>query len=472
MKAFRTRFIPLFYKRGILVTRDRDFYRTIFKIAIPSAFQSLITLLVVLVDNMMVSHLGGGENSFALAAVSQVNSITAFYTATLMGLVGGSAVLISQYWGKRDMERIKRVFSIVMMICVSLSVLVVLAARLFPTQILSLVIKRTEADVFPLAQKYFALVCLSYLPYALSNSLVGMLKSVEVVRVTLYIAIVSLFTNIFFNYVLIFGHFGFPALGVEGAAIATIIARVVEMIVVWFYTFRVQKQLDIRPRDLMKADRSLLKDYAHYGLPVGVVDMQWSFIGMLKAAIIGQLGSSFMAAVNIADSMMQLGTLFTFALAGGACVVVGKTVGAGHIDKAKEYSVTIQIMFAVLGVVMAALVILLRAPFISLYGPGAEEASLATTMIVLGAITMIGTSYHAACFVGINRGAGDSRFVAMVDMICGWLVVLPCTLLAAFVLKLPLPYVYLATRIDQCFKWIIAFKRLRTDKWIHNVTQA
>ncbi len=453
------------------MTRDRDFYRTIFKIAIPSAFQSLITLLVVLVDNMMVARLGGGENAYALAAVSQVNSITAFYTATLMGLVGGSSVLISQYWGRRDMERIRRVFSIVMMICVGVAAVVLLAARLFPVPILSLVIKRTEADVFPLAQKYFALVCFSYLPYALSNSLVGMLKSVEVVRATLYISVVSLFTNIFFNYVLIFGHFGFPAMGVEGAAIATIIARVVEMLIVWFYTFRVQKQLEIRPRDLLKADRTLMKDYAHYGLPVGVVDMQWSFIGMLKAAIIGQLGSSFMAAVNIADSMMQLGTLFTFALAGGACVVVGKTVGAGDIDKAKEYSGTIQIMFAVLGVAMAALVILLRAPFISLYSPGAEEASLATTMIVLGAITMIGTSYHAACFVGINRGAGDSRFVAMVDMICGWFVVLPCTLLAAFVLKLPLPYVYLTTRIDQCFKWIIAFRRLRTDKWIHNVTQ-
>ena len=453
------------------MTRDRDFYRTIFKIAIPSAFQSLITLLVVLVDNMMVARLGGGENSFALAAVSQVNSITAFYTSTLLGIVGGSAVLISQYWGKKDIARIKRVFSIVMMLCVGLSLLVFAAAKLFPETILSLVIKRTEADVFPLAMQYFSIVVFSYIPYALTHSLVGMLKSVEVVKVTLYISLVSLGTNIGLNYLLIFGKCGFPALGVQGAAIATVIARVVEMLIVWFYAFRVQKQIDVRPRDLLHPDRNLAKDYGRYGLPVALVDMQWSFIGMLKAAIIGQLGSSFMAAVNIADSMMQLGTLFTFALAGGACVVVGKTVGTGDIPKVREYSKTIQIMFAVLGVVMAILVILLRAPFISLYDAGGEEAGLAMQMIFLGAISMIGTSYHAACFVGINRGAGDNAFVAKVDSICGWLVVLPCTLLAAFVLKLPLPFVYLATRIDQCYKWIIAFFRLRGNKWIHNVTR-
>lgn len=453
------------------MTKDREFYRTIFKIAIPSAFQSLITLLVVLVDNMMVARLGGGDNSFALAAVSQVNSITAFFTSTLMGIVGGSAVLISQYWGKKDTARIKQVFSIVMMLCAGLALIVFAAAKLFPETILSLVIKRSEAEVFPLAMQYFSLVVFSYIPYALSHSLVGMLKSVEVVKVTLYISLVSLFTNIGGNYVLIFGKFGFPALGVKGAAIATIIARVVEMAIVWFYTFRVQKQIEIHPRDLLRPNRDLMKDYGKFGLPVAVVDMQWSFIGMLKAAIIGQLGASFMAAVNIADSMMQLGTLFTFALAGGACVVVGKTVGAGNIPKVKEYSRTIQIMFAVLGVVMAVIVILLRAPFISLYGPSGEEFALARQMIFLGAISMMGTSYHAACFVGINRGAGDNAFVAKVDSICGWLVVLPCTLLAAFVLKLPLPFVYLATRIDQCYKWIIAFFRLRTDKWIHNVTR-
>ena len=167
-----------------------------------------------------------------------------------------------------------------------------------------------------------------------------------------------------------------------------------------------------------RPDRALAGDYARYGLPVALTDMQWALIGMLKAAIIGQMGKAFMAANSIANSMANLGTMFTFALAGGACVMVGKAVGRGDYDRAKEYSKTIQILFFGIGLVMAALVFLLRRPFASLYGSAAdpEVFRLSTTMIAILAVTLVGTSYHASCFVGINRGAGDSRFVAMVDM--------------------------------------------------------
>jgi Na+-driven multidrug efflux pump len=194
---------------------------------------------------------------------------------------------------------------------------------------------------------------------------------------------------------------------------------------------------------------------------------------MLKAAIIGQMGAVFIASNSISNTMMNLGTLFTFALAGGACVVVGKAVGQGDYKRVREYSKTIQIMFFGIGLFMALIVFLLRWPFLSMYGSASDPQvrTLTATMVAIGAVTLIGTSYHASCFVGINRGAGDSRFVAMVDMICGWLIVLPATLLAAFVFRWPLPIIFLCTRIDQCFKWIIAFFRLRGNKWIRNVTR-
>ena len=451
--------------------RDREFYKTILRISLPAAFQSLVSFLVVVADDVMVSKLPNAVA--AQAAVSQVNSITAFYTATLTGLVSGSSVLISQYWGKKDMARIRRIFSVVLWFCALVSLIFVALARLIPEPIIHLVIGAGEADVVALALEYFSIACWTYIPFAITTSLIGMLRSIEVVRITLVTTVMTLFINVGLNYVLIFGHLGFPALGVRGAAIATLVARIAEVYVVWLYTFRIQKKLEIRPRDLLCIDRTLGRDYARYGLPVGLTDMQWSLIGMLKAAIIGQMGASFMAANSIANNMATLGTLFTSALAGGACVVVGKAVGRGDYDTAREYSKTIQLLFFLIGLVMAALVFLLRVPFTRLYGSSAdpEVFSLATTMIAILAVTLIGTCYHASCFVGINRGAGDSRFVAMVDMICGWLVVLPATLLAAFVFHWPLPVVFLCTRIDQCFKWIIAFIRLRGDKWIRNVTR-
>ena len=452
--------------------RDRQFYRTIFRIAVPVAFQSLISFLVVLADDIMVSSMPNG--SAALAAVSQVNAVTAFYTATLLGLVSGSGVLISQYWGKRDLKRIKMIFSIVTMLCMAIAALFVVLLLLFPNTVIRLVVKASELQTVKMAGEYLAIVCFSYLPFALTAALTGMLRAMEVVRVTLYVSIVSLFTNIGLNYVLIFGKLGLPAMGVRGAAVATVIARLTELLIVWIYAFRVQKAIDIKPRDLMRTEKWLIRDYIRYGLPVGITDMQWSLIGMLKAVIIGQMGTLFANANSIASAMANLGTMFTFALAGGASVVVGKAVGAGEYDKAREYSKTIQIMFVLIGVAMAAVVYLLGSPFALLYGSAQTDPqvfSLSTAMISLLAVTLIGTSYHASCFVGINRGAGDSRFVAMVDMICGWLIVLPVTALAAFVFKAPLPIVFLCTRIDQCFKWIIAFLRLRGNKWIKNVTR-
>lgn len=447
------------------MVREKAFYRTILTIALPSAIQGVISMFVVLVDNMMVASLG----DTVYAGVAQANSATAFFTATITGLVGGSSVLIAQYWGKNDTARIKRVFAIVSWICMLTGILFAAVISLAPGGVLSLL--TSEAAVIDAGLPYFRLVCWSYLPMALSMALVGMLRSVEVVRVTLYTTLLSLASNIALNYALIFGKLGMPALGAQGAALATVIARLLELALVLVYLFRVQQRVAVRPRDFLRGDKELLLDYARFGLPVGVVDAQWAIVGLCKAAIIGRLGERMIAANNIAESLMQMGMIFTSSLAGGACVVIGKTVGAGDYDRTRAYSKTIQLMFLMIGVVMASAVFFLRAPFAGLYGVSEEAKALAVQMIGLAAISLVGTTYHASCFVGINRGAGDSRFVMVVDMICGWLVVLPVSYLAAFVFEVPLPWMFLMLRIDQLFKWMIAFLRLRGNKWIRNVTR-
>ena len=355
--------------------------------------------------------------------------------------------------------------------CLLFAVLCVIAVRLFPRPLLRLVINAGETQVINLAMQYLPIVAFSYLPYALTAAMVGMLKGVEVVRVTLYAALLSLISNVIFNYILIFGHLGLPAMGVTGAAIATVLARIVECAVVWIYLFRVQHVLPLRRRELLRSQGWAWRDYARYGLPVGAGDAQWALVCLLKSVILGQMGKLLIDAASVTDMMMNLGTMFTFALAGGACVMVGKAVGARDYQRAREYSNTIQVMFLCIGVFMAGVVFLLRAPFVSLYSLDAETAALARRMIAICAFTLLGTTYHASCFLGINRGAGDSRFVMTVDLICGWLVVLPLSYLAAFVLGWPPAAVYFCTRIDQCYKWIIAFFRLRGNKWIKNVTR-
>lgn len=447
--------------------RDRQFYRTILRLSLPAAFQSAVNLLVVMADNVMVTRTGPN----ALSAVSQSNAITTFVTAGLTGLSTGAIVLISQYWGKRDEKRIRTVAAVAASVCLLFALTAIAAVRCFPRFLLGVVINGGETEVIDLAMRYLPIVCLSYLPLAVTSALIGILKGVEVVKVTLYTTILSLFANIGLNYTLIFGHFGMPALGVPGAAIATVLARLLETVLVCCYFFRVQHTLSMRFRDFLQTRRWAWQDYARYGLPVGLTDAQWALVNLLKAVILGQMGKMMIDAASVTDMMMNLGTLFTFALAGGACVVVGKAVGAQDYRRVREYSNTIQILFLGIGTVMSCLVFFLRTPFVSLYNLDPETYSLAVHMIGICAFTLLGTSYHASCFVGINRGAGDSRFVMIVDMICGWLVVLPVAALAAFRFHWPLAAIYFCTRIDQCFKWLIAFLRLRGNKWIKNVTR-
>ena len=449
--------------------RDRAFYRNILRLSLPAAFQALMSLVVVMADNVMVASLD--PLGLSLAAVSQSNAVTNFVNASLTGLAGGGVVLVAQYWGKRDMERIKPVCATIVTACLGLALVVSLLVLMFPSYVLRLVISGKEREITALALQYLPVLCLSYLPFALTAAMIGMLRGVEVVRVTLYATAVSLVTNITLNYILIFGKLGLPALGVRGAAIATVLARLIEAAVVANYLFRRQKALPLRPRDLTRHRRWAWQDYARYGLPVGLTDAQWALVGMLKMVIIGQMGRMMINAVAVTDMLFNLGTLFTFALAGGAAVVVGKAVGAGDYTLVRAYSRTIQVMFLLIGLVMSLVVFLLRWPFIGLYSLDAQTAALAATMVAICAPTLIGTTYHASCFVGINRGAGDSRFVMLVDMICGWLVVLPLAALSAFVLHLPLHWIYFMTRIDQTFKWLIAWLRLRGNKWIHNVTR-
>ncbi len=454
-----------------IFVREKSFYQSMVRLALPAALQALLSLLVMLADNVMISR----YDAAFLAPVSQANSVSTFVIAALNGIGSGAVVLVSQYWGKKDENAIRRVFSVTAAAGLMVAALFVLLIECMPGTVVSLVLDPALQSLTPVAVSYLRIACLSFLPFGLISALVGCMKGVEVVRVTLYAAVLSLFSNVLMNAVLIFGLGPVPSLGVEGAAVATVLARMIELLVVWVYCFRKQKALAIRPRDLCCHKAWAWKDYARFGAPVGFTDAQWALVGLMKMSIIGHLGATMMSSVNITDTMMNLGTMFTFALSGGACVLVGKAVGQKDMEKVHAYSRTIQAMFALIGLLMALVVILLRRPFISLYGQSTDVETLSYTLIFIGAITLMGTSYHASCFVGINRGAGDNRFVMLVDLVCGWLVVLPLTYLAAFVLPIPaawkLPAVFLCTRIDQCFKWIIAFFRLRGTKWIKQVTR-
>jgi len=451
------------------VVKEREFYKTLFKIALPVAFQSFLSVGVNMLDNIMVGYFSPEE----LSGVAMANQLTVFISFFIRGINGSSSLMISQYWGKGDMESIKKLFAIIVKFCFKVIFCVTAVLFLFPRGALR--IFTDNGDIITYGSMFLKIVCISYLFQTLSDGLAAMLRSVEIVNITIVLTSVSFVTNLTLNYALIFGHFGFPAMGVRGAAIATVIARAAELSVALYFVLKIEKKVHFRIKDIFKKDKLLTKDFHKYGLPALIGDLQWGLIGTVRGMVIGRCGTEMMSANSITETVMSLAFAFTTGLSNAACIVTGKSIGEsadGNYKKTKEYSNTIQILFSAAGFVMAATFFGARGLFASFYrGMTPEIRALAKTLLGIGAVSIAGTAYHASCFTGINRGAGDTKFVFKVDMVCGWLIVVPSMLLARFVFHLPLPVIFFTTRIDQYFKWIIALIRLRGDKWIKNVTR-
>ena len=447
------------------MVRDKSFYKTLLLIALPVAFQNLISFGLNMSDTVMVGKLG----EVALSGVALANQISFIVGKFIGGVSGGTAVLISQYWGKRDMDRIRTVFSIGLKVCFTFSALITLLCVLFPEFVLSLF--TNEQEIILAGAGYLRIVCFSYLTMSISTTLLSMLRGVEVVKIALVVSICSFFVNLTMNYLFIFGKFGAPKMGVNGAGLSTLITRIVEFLVVLIYVFCCEKRVAFRPKDLLRNDFDLWKDFGKYGVPIVIGDLLWGLVGNFKAGIMGHLGSQAVSANSMTDVVLELAMIFIWGLGAGACVIIGKTVGVGDYKRARQYSNTLQILFFCFGFVAALFVYLIRGIAISFYNVSEATKEVAEQFMIIGAITTWATAYAATCFVGINRGAGDGNFVVLVDLICGWLVVLPLAAIAAFWLNMPAPIVFLCTRIDQFVKVVIAFLRLRSNRWIRNVTR-
>jgi len=447
------------------VVKDKQFYKTLLLIAIPVALQNLLSFAVNMLDTVMVGSLG----DVTLSATSLANQVSTYMMMIVRGLGGGAAMMISQYWGKQDIKRIKSIFGIGMKASIVISLIATVLILVMPEIMMG--IFTNDPEIVAEGIKYLTIVAFSYVIYAISQSLVGMLRCVEIVRIGLWTSIAAFVVNVVSNYVLIFGKLGFAPMGITGAAIATLLSRVVECLIVLVYIVFFDKKLHLKLRDILENDWQLWKDYLKHGLPIASGDFLWGLVGVFKAVIIGHLMASAISANSISEVVLQLATIFIGGLSSAACIMIGKTVGAKQYDKTREYAKTLQILFFGFGFFAMIFTLLIRQPIISLYDVSAEAKAYAMEFLFYGALTIWGTSYAASCFVGINRGSGDARFVVVTDMICGWLIVLPLMFLA---LKMgwPAPIVFLMSRIDQFLKMGIAFVRLNlTDRWIQNVTR-
>ena len=329
-----------------------------------------------------------------------------------------------------------------------------------------------EAEVIRVGAGYIRIICFTYLFFCVTNVLIAVMRSVENVRIGMIVSLFTLIVNVSLNWLLIFGHWGFPRLGVQGAAIATLTARIVEFLVIVTYVRKVDKKLRFRFSALLRFDKLLRKDYFRYGLPVIAGDIIWGLNTSVQGAIIGRLGETAIASVSIVNTIFQIAAVAVYGVAGAAAIVIGKTVGSGDYEKVKDYSKTLQIVFLIVGVISGATLFLMRPVWLSIYGDMTPETiKMATQLLTVLSITMVGTAYQMSTLTGIVRAGGATHFVFVNDMIFVWGVVIPSALLAAFVFHAQPWVVYACLKCDQILKCIVAVIKVNRYKWIKQLTR-
>jgi putative MATE family efflux protein len=447
--------------------KEKSFYATLIKLALPMALQNLITFGIALADNFMVGSLG----DFSLSGVFISNQVHWLLQMLSVGLGSAMVVLAAQYLGKGDTRNAKVVVSITMKLGFCVGIFFTVAVMLLPRQILGL-FTRDEA-VIAEGMKYIGIVCFTYIFFVLNQVFLAALRCAQNTRIGFISSFTGFCINIFLNWVLIFGHLGFPALGVRGAAIATLIARMAEMTVSLVYFRFMDRTLLFRFVDLGLKTPGMVKDFFRYGFPVILGDIFWGIAGSTQVAILGRLGSEILAANTIAANLHQLFGVVVYAIAGASGVIIGRTVGSGDVSKVKEYAGTLQVIFICFGLITGIAIFFARSAILASGFPNisGEAHRYALQFLIVFSVTIVGTSYQMSVLTGIVRAGGATSFVLINDLIHVWLIVIPSALLSAFVFHFPPVVTFACLKSDQILKCWVAVVKLNRWNWMKKLTR-
>ena len=384
-----------------------------------------------------------------------------------MGMGGGAAVLTAQFWGKKDIASLKHAVTIMMRICLSLAAIFTVVTVVAPSFIMS--IFTDDAEVIAKGRIYFLWSSPTYLLMGISLTLTLILRSVRKVMLPLITSIVCFFVNIFFNWVFIFGHLGAPEMQIAGAALGTLIARVVETAIIGIYVLKVDKNIGFRIRDLFGSCGGLLPTYLKYSIPVLISDGMLALGNTMVSIIIGHISTEYVAANAIVATVVRLSTVFTQGLGQASGIMTGNTLGRGEIDKAYRQGVTFTVLSGLIGTVAAG-IILGACPFIiGLYNIEPTTKDIAYQLMFSVSIMVVFQSMQSVLTKGVLRGGGDTRFLMFADVAFLWLASIPLGALFGLVLDVPPFWVYMALKIDWAIKTFICLYRLKTGKWIRIV---
>ena len=447
-----------------MFVRDREFYKKVLTIAVPITLQSLITFAINMMDTVMVGKLG----EIPLSAASLSGQIFFITTILCFGIGGGGSVLTSQFWGKKDKESISKTLSIILKLNIIVGVIFLALSLFIPDKLL--MFYTDDINVIRAGVPYLKLVSIMYPLFCITTGISVIFRTVSQIKISVIANSVAFVLNVFFNWIFIFGKFGAPALGLSGAAIGTVIARVVECSIMVGYLFFIDKKINFTFKSLLGFDKEIFKKYIKTGINVLISDAILVAGLTSLTMILGRLGPEMIAANSICSIVIQLSTIMIAGIGSSGLVIIGNTVGEGKIKLAREQAKTFLLISIITGIISALIIVLAKPIAIDFYSVSDETKHIAYQLMNGAAFIIIFQVPSIVLTKGILRGGGDTKFLLYADVTFLWVLSIPLGILAAFVFKFPPALIYICLKFDEIIKSIWCAIRMMGHKWIKDVT--
>lgn len=445
--------------------KDKAFLKSMIAIAVPIALQNLIMSSLNMVDTLMISSLGQAS----ISAVGLANQVFFFYILISFGINSGSSIFISQYWGREDVKSIRKVLGLALSISTVVGVIFTIAGFFFPQFIMKIFIQ--DPEVVKLGSDYLRIVSLSYLITAISFAYSVALRSTGRPGIPLQVSIISFIVNTFFNYILIFGKLGISPMGVKGAAIGTLIARIVEIGFILYSVYRNPGPLAATFKELVDWDKSFIKRYLNTTYPVILNEGFWSLGQIMYSIAYARIGVEATAAVQIVTTIQNVFFVIVRGLANASTVMIGNKIGADEKEEAYNYAIMFLSMATLSGLFLGMTMAITPDLTLSLFrnlDPGLYE--VARKMLVIMGLIFVIRTFNATVIVGVLRGGGDTTYSMYLEMGAVWLVGVPLAFIGALLFKLPVYWVMALISLEEVVKAIIALPRVLSKKWIKDLT--
>ena len=443
---------------------SKKFYKSLFTLVIPIAIQNLITSAVNSVDVFMLGFVGQNE----LSAVSLANQVQFLISGLFFGITSGIVMMCSQYWGKKDTDTIQKIMGIAFNISLIICIVFAAISFFFPRAIM--LIYTNDLTLVGLGIDYLRIISISYILLAFTEVYLSVLRSVERPHVSTIISCIALFTNVILNAVFIFGLFGAPKLGIIGVAVATIIARFLQLILCLWDLYH-NKVFKFNIQFIIKWDKLLFLDYLKYSIPALLNDIAWTFAFSTYSIIMGHLNADVVAANSVVSTVRNLCSVLCFGIAAGGTVLIGKTIGENKLEEAKRDADRLLKASVISGILTGVILLLIKPIVFKCFILTDRAYEYLSFMLLINSYYIVGQVFNTVTIAGVFRAGGDSRFGLICDTINMWLVSVPLGFLAAFVFKLPPMGVYFVLCLDEFWKLPVVIKHYKSYKWLKNITR-